>query len=160
MCPEPEPVTDPMDSDLDEVRKNFAKLRKLGITLNKIREDLKTRILEKMAGSEVLARSHKVQLGAVKLDFLPVGILQSVTADSAHGHKPRITLHPQHKLGCTCPDFLNRKRVCKHVLALVRDCDKNLGEKGVEITTTLCMAEREVRNLLVNMGNGTVPWLP
>lgn len=157
MCPEQEPMSDPMDFDLDEVRKNFVKLRGMGKNLSQAREDLKTRILEKMAGTEILTRSHKVQLGETRFDFLPVGILQGVSAESAHGHKPRIIFHPQPKLGCTCPDFKNRKRPCKHVLALALSCDKGLGEKGVWVTTTLCVAEREVRNLLVNMETGTIP---
>jgi len=96
-------------------------------SLGRLRGILRDRLIP-TADPAVASRSKDVGISLFRVETVN-GEVGSFHGTTLNGWNPRITFLPSTGHHCTCPDWANRKRVCKHVVALAENAIGHLVTK-------------------------------
>ena len=106
---------------------------------------LESRLIGK-ADPGVLSRTTSVALRGPRIDIQREGRILSCSATTGTGsYNTRITFHPKAAYGCSCPDWDQRRHVCKHVAALGEWCQGHMVNSIKSLDAALDRASKETR---------------
>jgi len=96
-------------------------------SLGKLRGILRDRLIPS-ADPAVISRAKDVGISLFRVETIN-GEVHSFRGTTLNGWETRITFLPSTGHHCTCPDWTNRKRACKHVVALAESAINHLVNK-------------------------------
>lgn len=108
-------------------------LREWVTTMNGVRSVLRERLV-RVAGAEILSRAGSVTVRDLTIATGPTGTILSIAAMTSQGYLTTLTLHPKTTHRCTCQDWVQRRRACKHVLAVAVAAETKLGDEVKNVT--------------------------
>ena len=112
-----------------------------------ILELLDKRLLPK-ADPSVVSRVSATDVRNLSFYF---GTKGSEVEASTNSYHTRITFAPKPAHGCTCPDWAQRRRACKHVVAVAHKAMEILARQEQDVLTALGKFRKDVHDLAFNV---------